>query len=144
MVIAPIKRAIFVTNVMDLIRDYDLDGFNKDWESPASSDNYELGKLLLELKQGINKLKERYRTFYIRCWRECYGSEAYTAQITSVCDYIMIMPFDNAAQNHSTVSFAKTAMDYWLNIKGIKPSNSILQKRDKYFLWFVCSLFKWI
>ena len=100
-----------------------------DWEYPASSDNYELGKLLLELKQGINKLKTelgRDIELSIAVAGGSYGSEAYTAQITSVCDYIMVMAFDNQAQNHSTVNFAKTAMDYWLNQKGIKPEQLIL------------------
>ena len=129
LVIDPSKRAIFVDNVMNLIRDYDLDGFNMDWEYPATSDNYELGKLLLELKKGINKLKTelgRNIELSIAVAGGSYGSEAYTSQITSVCDYIMIMAFDNQAQNHSTVGFAISAMDFWLDQKGIDKEQLIL------------------
>ena len=129
LVIDPTKRAIFVDNVMNLIRDYDLDGFNMDWEYPASSDNYELGKLLLELKKGINKLKtelSRNIELSVAVSGGSYGSEAYTSQVTSVCDYVMIMAFDNQATNHSTVNYAISAMDFWLNQKGIDKEQLIL------------------
>jgi GH18 family chitinase len=129
MVIDPAKRAIFVANIMDLIKTYNLDGFNMDWEYPATSDNYELKKLLLELKQGINNLKMELRRdieLSIAVAGGSFGSEAYTAQVISVADFVMVMAFDNQSQNHSTVSFAKTAMDFWLNSKGMKPEQLIL------------------
>lgn len=129
MAIDPVKRAIFVANVMDLIKTYDLDGFNMDWEYPAKSDSYELGKLLLELKKGINKLKielKRNIELSIAVAGSSYGTGAYSSQTISVTDFVMVMAFDNQATNHSTLSFAKDAMDYWKTQKGMKDEQLIL------------------
>lgn len=122
-------RNTFITNVLNMIKTYDLDGFNMDWEYPLNSDGYVLGELLLDLKIGMSDLESemgKSLELSIAVAAGSHGSGAYDITSLSICDLVMIMAFDNAASHHSTTTFATGAMDYWINSKGISDYQLVL------------------
>lgn len=124
-----VAREKFVASMMDIVETYNLDGFNMDWEYPEDSDTDVLNALLRSLKLGILDLERKLNKeieFSIAVSANSFNSNAYNRTSISYVDYVYIMAFDNAAQNHSTVSFAESAMDFWLGTKSLKPEKMIL------------------
>lgn len=122
-------RKLFVDSMMSLVKRFDLDGLNFDWEFPASGDTYNLNKMLYDLKLGlINLESELNKTLElsIAVSANDYNSPAYNSTSISYVDFVYVMAFDNQADHHSTVSFAESALDFWLNSKGVPPSKLIL------------------
>jgi len=123
------SRDLFIANILNLIKTYKLDGFNMDWEYPATADASVLTNLLIDLKIGMIALEEEMNKtleLSIAVAAGTYGTGAYNMNNVSIVDLVMIMAFDNQATNHSTVSFAKSAMNYWKNQKGITDEQLIL------------------
>lgn len=122
-------RKMFVDSMMSMVRKYDLDGLNFDWEFPGSGDTYNLNQMLLDLKLGlINLESELNKTLElsIAVSANGYNSPAYNSTSISYVDFIYIMAFDNQGDHHSTLSFAESALDFWLNTKEAPSSKLIL------------------
>ena len=138
-------RDIFVANVLKIVKDYNLDGFNFDWEYPEAADVYAMEDVLLSLRKGLNDLEDELNKeleLSIAVSATQTFSVGYSPDATSLVDYVYVMAFDNSGPNHSPVSFAETGMDYWLNTKQIDPEQLILAipfySRDPY------ASYKWL
>ena len=122
-------REIFVSNVLKIVKDYNLDGFNFDWEYPEASDAFAVEEVLISLRIGLNDLEDelgKSLELSIAVSASQTYSVGYSEDAISLVDYVYIMAFDNNTEHHSSVSFAKSGMDYWLNTKNLEPEQLIL------------------
>lgn len=125
----PTARAAFVANIMNIVKTYNLDGFNMDWEYPANTDGSVLDDLILELKLGLINLESemgKKLELSVAVGATSHGTGAYSVGTLSLIDFVMIMAFDNNTTHHSTFAFAKSAMSYWVDSKGLRPEQMIL------------------
>lgn len=122
-------RDTFINKMLKIIEDYNLDGFNLDWEYPDDVDNYAVNKLLLGLKLGLLDLETKMNKkleLSIAVGGTNYNTQGYNNTSISYVDFVYIMAFDNQGDHHSTVSFAENCMDFWLNSKNLPASKMIL------------------
>ena len=122
-------RAKFIEKILNIVETYDLDGFNMDWEYPEVSDSYNLEELLFELRLGLNeveKILDKEIELTIAVSANGIFSSAYTSEALSYVDYVYVMAFDNQAENHSTLSFAISGMNYWVDSKNVKAKKIVL------------------
>lgn len=130
MAINEAARANFIENVVDLARDFNLDGVLMDWEYPPSNGSAILTELMLELKLALLELEEetgRYYELSVAVSAGSYGSEAYNYRTLSYCDFVLVMAFDNiSADHHSTVDFAEDAIKYWTETKNVDVKKIII------------------
>jgi GH18 family chitinase len=123
-------RAIFVDNIVDMCRNYNLDGVIMDWEYPPSNGEVIVEQLLLDVKLGLLALEEETGRKYemsIAVSATSYGSSAYNYTSITFCDYVMVMAFDNtSAPHHSSVDFAEETIDYWIDNRDVPNEKIIL------------------
>lgn len=102
-------RAIFVQSVMDMMEEYNLDGVDLDWEFPVVGSNSKeiktrpedkenFTKLVKDLREGFDKLKEKNNKDYYLSFAtpgQQWGTEI--IEIKEVCkyvDYVNLMGYD--------------------------------------------------
>lgn len=129
MVNNPDAQAKFIEKILDIVETYNLDGFNMDWEYPDASDSYPLEELLYELRSGLDKVgrtlgKDIELTIAVSA--NSLFSSAYTSDALTDVDFVYVMAFDNQAANHSSLSFAESGLDYWINSRNVEPSKLVL------------------
>jgi chitinase len=104
-------RATFVSNILDLVKKYNFDGVDVDWEFPgilSSQAGYEkyttavdiknLNSLLKELREGFNSLQDAGGSSYILSVATPptdWGTDRFDyATINKYCDYVNMMSYD--------------------------------------------------
>lgn len=122
-------RSLYITNVMKVVEDYSLDGFNLDWEYPGVADEMVLEIFMSEIKSALDNLSNKLGKkleFSIAVSATSYGAGAFNSSMVSLVDQVMIMAFDNsAADHHSDLSFAEGSIAFWKSIKDT-PSEKII------------------
>ena len=122
------KRALLVYNICTLVKEYDLDGVELDWEYPnkASVGNYE--KLVVELKAAFDADEKILTAALSGAWSATAGPEAsifMTATCLNSFSFINVMAYDMNNAEHSPLWFADTSISYWLN-RGVPADKIIL------------------
>ena len=113
------KRAQFVNNILNLVKTYNFDGVDVDWEFPgvlSDQAGYEqyttavdianLNSLLKELREGMNSLQDDNGSNYILSVATpptYWGTNRFDyATINKYCDYVNMMSYDlNKTSNAS-------------------------------------------
>lgn len=124
-----VKRARFVTALLKIVEDYNLDGLNFDWEFPNAADLGALNQTLLEIKLGLLALEEtmdKPLELSVAVSATAFNSSAYNVNSIAIVDFVYVMAFDNIAGHHSSFSFGKAAVDYWLNVKNVPADKLVL------------------
>jgi GH18 family chitinase len=122
------KRALLVKNVCALVKEYELDGVELDWEHPNQSSigNYE--KLVVDLKAALDKDGKDLTAALNGAWSTTAGPEV-SKLMTDVClesfRFINVMAYDMNNAEHSPLWFADTSINYWLN-RGVPTEKIIL------------------
>lgn len=122
------KRALLVKNVCSLVKEYELDGVELDWEHPSQSSigNYE--KLVVDLKADLDKEGKQLTAALNGAWSTTAGPEV-SKLMTDVClesfSFINVMAYDMNNAEHSPLWFADTSINYWLN-RGVPAEKIIL------------------
>lgn len=122
------KRSLLVKNVCSLLKEYDLDGVELDWEHPSQSsiENYE--KLVVELKSALDKDGKELTAALNGAWSTTAGPEV-SKLMTDTCldsfSFINVMAYDMNNAEHSPLWFAETSVNYWLN-RGVPAEKIIL------------------
>jgi chitinase len=117
----PNSRTTFVSGLVDLIKEFKLDGVDIDWEFPIlgkSSDNFLA--LIQELRDALpNKL--------LTCAVVSLGStgEGVPSSSFEIFDFVNIMAYDGDGHNHSPYELAEKAIHYWLG-RGLPASKAVL------------------
>lgn len=118
------NRSTFVTNLIDFIDKYDLDGIDVDLEGSAASTNY--GAFVSELSTALQP-GGKLVTSALATW---YGGDIPTSALNDF-DFINIMSYDATGPwggygQHSSYQMAVSDLDYWENTRGINPSKLVV------------------
>lgn len=122
------SRAELTKNICAFLQEYELDGLELDWEHPnqTSIGNYE--KLVVELKEALNKEGKELTAALNGAWSTTAGPEV-SKLMTDTClnsfNFINVMAYDMNNGEHSPLWFANTSIDYWLN-RGVPKEKIIL------------------
>lgn len=122
------ERNYFVINVMELVRRYNLDGVDMDWEYPdienrSAEDNVLLMKQLADSLHAINKKLSAAVVHY--------GSQGdgTKKEIFGIVDWLNLMTYDDDKGQpvpHSPFSLAEKSVNYWIKQRGLPPQKAVL------------------
>ncbi|HVI40887.1 MAG TPA: glycosyl hydrolase family 18 protein [Anaerovoracaceae bacterium] len=122
------KRALLVNNICLLLKEYDLDGVELDWEHPSESSIGSYEKLVVELKSALDKDGKELTAALNGAWSTTAGPEV-SKLMTDTCldsfSFINVMAYDMNNAEHSPLWFADASIDYWLN-RGVPADKIIL------------------
>lgn len=114
-------RQNFVTNIMNFVNQYNLDGADIDWEYPdagASANNYVTLMTMLS-----NSLHNQGKLLTAAVVGNNGGS--ILSSVFPLVDFLTIMAYDANNFEHSTYNFAVTCLNYWRN-RGLPKEKAIL------------------
>lgn len=131
-----VNRTTFVRDLMQKVRQYNLDGIDIDWEFPKSTDGSGASFSLM-MKQLSDSLHVNGKYFltaaitvgkYAGSIRDGIGSDLF-----QFVDWFNVMAYDdystnpaNLYQQHSPFSLATIGMDYWINVRGMPRDKCVL------------------
>lgn len=125
------NRTNFINSAATMIKTYNLDGINVDWEFPAASDANNLAQLMVELKQRLNRLEDtlkRELELTAAVAPLLWNTDGINQTFIDNCDYIYIMSFDAQGNccvcggtQHASFDVAQLSLQKWSS-QGI-PSN---------------------
>ena len=109
-------RQLFITNTIQFLKEYDLDGLDLDWEFPTESRPYEA--LVTQLKKALSEEGLTLSAALNGAWSESGGpltSSFVTDKSLSSFDFINVMAYDAdpTGPGHSPLWFADTSIKYW-------------------------------
>lgn len=125
-------RSKLVTEIMNVVKTFNLDGVDMDWEYPdpgASSENYY--KLMKSLSEQL-KAQGKLLTAAVSCGRtvdgtDLWAAKAITPEVVALVDWLNIMAYDGGNGNrHSPYSFAEGAAKYWNETRGFSKEKLVL------------------
>ncbi len=114
-------RKKFVTELMKVVKEYDLDGVDMDWEYPdagESSQNYR--KLMQALSVQLHKEKKFLSAAVVSFGKKGEGIDE---EVFQYLDMLNIMAYDG--KMHSSYKQAIDAVEYWSN-RGCPKSKLVL------------------
>jgi chitinase len=119
----PATRSLFVAGLVQIVDQYQLDGVDIDWEYPARGDSSDAFLALMrELRQAFPPPK------ILSAAVAALGQNADgipTASF-SLMDYANLMVYDGDGPNHSSLQFARDALDYWLASRSLPQDKAVL------------------
>lgn len=126
-VLTPSSRKLFAKSSVDIVRQYDLDGVDIDWEYPAMrgeegniyrpEDKHNFTLMFKDIRIELDKLEaERGRKYLLTA--AVGGSKSFVnntemAEVAKILDYILIMTYDYGGKtvNHHTNLFPSRGME---------------------------------
>lgn len=130
-----IGRTNYIKQVMNLVRSYELDGVDVDWEFPSTTDGTDITytSLMKELSDSCHMGSKYYLTAaltsgkYVGQYTNAIKSELWTGNYV---DFFNIMAYDDfnttvPFKHHSDYTLAQVCLNYWITTRGI-PSNKVV------------------
>lgn len=122
------ERNIFVSKTMQLVRQYNLDGVDVDWEYPdienrSAEDNVLLMKQLGDSLHAINK---ELTAAVVHYGNQGAGTKK---EIFEIVDWLNLMAYDDDKGQpvpHSPYSLAEKSINYWVKERGLPAEKAIL------------------
>jgi len=123
---SPEKRSMFAKRLLDYVIEHDFDGLDVDIEGPAITAQYgPFIDAVAEVFQPTGKL-------LTAAFSQGYGGKNVSDETLAKFDFVNIMAYDGAgpwnpndARQHSSIEFAKSNTEYWLN-RGLPKSKAVL------------------
>lgn len=123
-------RRAFIKSTMDLVKKYDLDGVDLDWEYPdedsQSADDYVL--LVKDLADQLHAQNKRLTAAVVARGKKGYGvkKEAFMAM-----DWVNLMAYDgdyggDIVKAHSPYAYAQESLNYWLGERKLPAAKAVL------------------
>jgi chitinase len=127
-------RNNFVKDVMNLVRQNNLDGVDVDWEFPTTADGTDATFTLLmkELSDSLHRDARYYLTAAITAGKYAGGiRDAIRNELFSYVDWFNIMAYDDFSitvpyKHHSDYALAVVCLNYWLTTRGMPPAKCVL------------------
>ena len=119
---APATRTAFVRNLVRIVQENQFDGADIDWEYPdpgPSSQNFLA--LMQELRAALPE--DKLLTAAVVALGE--HGPGIPSEAFALLDFANIMAYDNAGAEHSSLDYARSALDYWLE-RGLPPEKATL------------------
>jgi chitinase len=127
-------RTAFITNAMSIVRQYQLDGVDMDWEFPSTADGTDQTFTLLmkELSDSCHLNAKYYLTAAITAGKYAGAfRDAIKAELFDFVDWFNVMVYDDFSntqpyRHHSDYTLAQTCLNYWLVQRGMPKSKCVL------------------
>jgi GH18 family chitinase/chitodextrinase len=116
-------RNAFVTNLINFVNQYNLDGVDMDWEYPdpgASANNF-----ATLMQQLSTELKARGKLLTAAVVANGYTGGGVLSSVFNYVDFLNIMAYDANDFQHSTYDYAVQSLNYWVG-RGLPKSKAIL------------------
>jgi len=113
------SRKKFAASLLFLLKEYELDGIDIDWEYPDSKENF-----LLLMKEIYPALQAKNKKISVAVAGEGEHGDGISAESFQYFDYLNIMAYDGGTP-HSPYSYAVKCLDYW-SAKGCPKEKIIL------------------
>ncbi len=127
-------RNNFIKDVMNKVRQYNLDGVDMDWEFPTTSDGTDLTFTLMmkELSDSLHRDARYYLSSAITAGKYAGGiRDAIRNEIFPYVDFFNVMAYDDfnttvPYRHHSDYTLAQTCLNYWLTTRGLPAAKCVL------------------
>ena len=131
-------RTAFIKLCMDIVRQYNLDGIDMDWEFPKTSNGTDLTytALMKQLSDSCHTNSKYYLTAaitagkYAGSIRDGISNELLQGTIV---DWFNIMSYDDFQtdplypyQHHSPLALSTTSFNYWITTRGMPATKAVL------------------
>lgn len=129
-------RTNYIKKVMDIVRTYQLDGVDVDWEFPSTSDGTDVTytSLMKELSDSCHMGSKYYLTAaltagkYVGAYTNAIKTELLTG---TYVDFFNIMAYDDfnttvPYRHHSNYTLAEVCLNYWITTRGTPKSKIVL------------------
>src|SRR5688572_13975982 len=122
------ERNYFVTNVMELVRRFNLDGVDMDWEYPdienRSAEDYVL--LMKQLADSLHAINKELTAAVVHYGNQGEGTKK---EIFDIVDWLNLMAYDDDKGQpvpHSPYSLAEKSINYWVKQRGLPAHKAVL------------------
>lgn len=131
-------RTTFINQSLAIVRNYNLDGIDVDWEFPRTDDGTDVmyTAFMKQLSDSCHRGSKYYLTAaitagrYVGAVRDAISSELW---VGNYVDWFNIMSYDDFTtnplipyQHHCNLVLANTSMDYWVTNRGMPASKAVL------------------
>ncbi|HEX7014025.1 MAG TPA: glycosyl hydrolase family 18 protein [Cyclobacteriaceae bacterium] len=124
----PEERDYFVAKTMDLVRRFNLDGVDVDWEYPDVENRSAEDNVLLmrQLRDSLHAAGKQLTAAVVH-----YGNqgEGTLDEIFGIVDWLNMMAYDDDKGQpipHSPYSLAEKSINYWVKQRGLPPEKAVL------------------
>jgi GH18 family chitinase len=123
----PTTRARLVSELTSFVDEYNLDGADIDWEypDPDPSENnsaYNFANLMRELSTEMHN-RDKLLTAAVVALGP--NGDSILPETFNYVDFLNIMVYDGAGEQHASFSYAQEALDYWHN-RGLPGAQTVL------------------
>ena len=127
-------RNTFIHEVMNIVRRFQLDGVDMDWEFPTASDGSDQTFTLLmkELSDSCHSDSKYYLSAAITPGKYPGGiRDAIKNELFNYVDWFNVMVYNDFSstvpyKQHSDYALAQTCLNYWLNTRGMPKAKCVL------------------
>ena len=129
-------RNVFVGQIMNVVRTYNLDGVDIDWEFPRTDDGTDISftAFMKELSDSCHTNAKYYLSTaitagkYAGVIRDAISSNLW---LSNIVDFFNIMAYDDFSttipfKHHSDLALAQTCLNYWVGTRGMPASKAVL------------------
>lgn len=122
------ERTRFVSKVMDLVKRYNLDGVDMDWEYPDIENRSAEDNVLLmrELRDSLHAKNKKLTAAVVHYGNQGEGTKK---EIFDIVDWLNLMAYDDDKGQpvpHSPYSLAVKSINYWVKQRGLPPEKTVL------------------
>ncbi|HQV61963.1 MAG TPA: glycosyl hydrolase family 18 protein, partial [Chitinophagaceae bacterium] len=134
MAATPAGRTNFIKEVMNVVRQNNLDGIDMDWEFPTTTDGTDLTftALMKELSDSLHRDGRYYLSCAVTAGKYAGGiRDAIRNELFTYVDFFNIMAYDDFStsapyRHHSDYALAQTCLNYWLTTRGMPAAKAVL------------------
>lgn len=122
------ERDLFISKTMQLVRRFDLDGVDLDWEYP-DIENRSAEDYVLLMKQLADSLHAQNRELSAAVVHYGNQGEGTKKEVFEVVDWLNLMAYDDDKGQpvpHSPYSLAEKSINYWVKQRGLPPQKAVL------------------
>lgn len=122
------ERNLFVTKTMQLVRRFNLDGVDMDWEYPDIENRSAEDNVLLmrQLGDSLHAIGKELTAAVVHYGNQGEGTKD---EIFEIVDWLNLMAYDDDKGQpvpHSPYSLAEKSIKYWVKERGLPPHKAVL------------------
>ena len=124
----PVERNYFVIKTMELVRRFNLDGVDVDWEYPDVENRSAEDNVLLmrQLGDSLHAINKELTAAVVHYGNQGEGTKD---EIFEIVDWLNLMAYDDDKGQpvpHSPYSLAEKSINYWVKERGLPPQKAVL------------------
>lgn len=122
------ERNYFIVKTMELVRRFDLDGVDVDWEYPDIENRSAEDNVLLmrQLGDSLHAINKELTAAVVHYGNQGEGTKK---EIFDIVDWLNLMAYDDDKGQpipHSPFSLAEKSINYWVKHRGLPPEKAVL------------------